>query len=144
MNVIRGWFARIFSDPQAVILALLLVDVFDTAGTLVGVATRGRLIGPDGRVVKTFGSAVKPLSRAVTGQIDALLCPGPQDPHYLPAKPHCARLDHVQPFVGLRPDNAGHAALDDPRLFGGDLGEGVTQVHRMIVADGRDRNLVLL
>ena len=33
-----------------VVLSLLLVDVFDTAGTLVGVATRGRLIGADGKL----------------------------------------------------------------------------------------------
>ena len=34
----------------AVILSLLLVDVFDTAGTLVGVATRGGLVGADGKL----------------------------------------------------------------------------------------------
>lgn len=34
----------------SVILALLLVDVFDTAGTMVGVATRGQMIGPDGKL----------------------------------------------------------------------------------------------
>ena len=33
-----------------VILSLLLVDVFDTAGTLVGVATRGKLIRQDGKL----------------------------------------------------------------------------------------------
>jgi AGZA family xanthine/uracil permease-like MFS transporter len=33
-----------------VILTLLLVDVFDTAGTMVGVATRAGLIGPDGKL----------------------------------------------------------------------------------------------
>ncbi|MDQ2090988.1 glutathione peroxidase [Marimonas arenosa] len=31
------------------------------------------LIGPDGQVVKTYGSGVKPLSRAITGEIEALL-----------------------------------------------------------------------
>ncbi|WP_137699781.1 glutathione peroxidase [Marimonas lutisalis] len=31
------------------------------------------LIGPDGRVVKTYGSPVKPLSPAITRQIEALL-----------------------------------------------------------------------
>ncbi|MCG6867054.1 MAG: AI-2E family transporter [Thiogranum sp.] len=40
MNVIRGWFARIFSDPQAVILALLLV-----IGFLV-ILTMGQLLTP--------------------------------------------------------------------------------------------------
>ena len=33
-----------------IVLSLLLVDVFDTAGTLVGVATRGNLIGSDGKL----------------------------------------------------------------------------------------------
>ena len=33
-----------------VILSLLLVDVFDTAGTLVGVATRGKLLREDGKL----------------------------------------------------------------------------------------------
>lgn len=33
-----------------VILSMLIVDVFDTAGTLIGVATRARLIGSDGRL----------------------------------------------------------------------------------------------
>ncbi|MFT4819473.1 MAG: AGZA family xanthine/uracil permease-like MFS transporter [Candidatus Pseudothioglobus sp.] len=33
-----------------VILTLLLVDVFDTAGTMVGVATRAGLVGPDGKL----------------------------------------------------------------------------------------------
>jgi AGZA family xanthine/uracil permease-like MFS transporter len=33
-----------------VILTLLLVDVFDTAGTMVGVATRAGLVGPDGQL----------------------------------------------------------------------------------------------
>lgn len=34
----------------SIVLSLLLVDVFDTAGTLVGVATRGKLIGADGKL----------------------------------------------------------------------------------------------
>lgn len=33
-----------------VILTFLLVDVFDTAGTMVGVATRAGLVGPDGKL----------------------------------------------------------------------------------------------
>ena len=33
-----------------VILSMLLVDVFDTAGTLVGVATRANLVAPDGKL----------------------------------------------------------------------------------------------
>lgn len=33
-----------------IILSLLLVDLFDTAGTMVGVATRGNLLTPDGKL----------------------------------------------------------------------------------------------
>jgi AGZA family xanthine/uracil permease-like MFS transporter len=33
-----------------VVLTFLLVDVFDTAGTMVGVATRAGLVGPDGKL----------------------------------------------------------------------------------------------
>jgi len=33
-----------------IVLSLLLVDVFDTAGTMVGVATRGNLLTPDGKL----------------------------------------------------------------------------------------------
>ena len=45
-------------DPAliSVILALLLVDVFDTAGTLVGVATRGKLLDADGRLPRLRGA----------------------------------------------------------------------------------------
>ncbi len=39
-----------------IILSLLLVDVFDTAGTMVGVATRGKLIGPDGKLPRLRGA----------------------------------------------------------------------------------------
>lgn len=39
-----------------IILSLLLVDVFDTAGTLVGVATRGGLVGRDGRLPRLRGA----------------------------------------------------------------------------------------
>ena len=35
-----------------IILSMLLVDVFDTAGTLVGVATRAGLVGADGKLPK--------------------------------------------------------------------------------------------
>ncbi len=39
-----------------IIVALLLVDVFDTAGTMVGVATRGKLIGSDGKLPRLRGA----------------------------------------------------------------------------------------
>lgn len=39
-----------------IILSLLLVDVFDTAGTMVGVATRGKLIGSDGKLPRLRGA----------------------------------------------------------------------------------------
>ncbi|MEM1436389.1 MAG: NCS2 family permease [Pseudomonadota bacterium] len=45
-------------DPAliSVILALLLVDVFDTAGTLVGVATRGKLLDSEGKLPRLRGA----------------------------------------------------------------------------------------
>ncbi len=50
-------FAAAFDVAMvSVILTLLLVDVFDTAGTLVGVATRGKLIGPDGKLPRLRGA----------------------------------------------------------------------------------------
>lgn len=60
-------------DPGliSVILALLLVDVFDTAGTLVGVATRGGLIGADGRLPRLrgalFADSIATVGGAVAG-----------------------------------------------------------------------------
>lgn len=39
-----------------IIVSLLLVDVFDTAGTMVGVATRGNLIGSDGKLPRLRGA----------------------------------------------------------------------------------------
>ncbi len=52
-----------------VILALLLVDVFDTAGTLVGVATRGNLIGPDGRLPRLRGALLADAGATVAGAL---------------------------------------------------------------------------
>ena len=40
MEVIRGWFQRVFADPQVVILAVLLVTGF------VVILTMGRLLTP--------------------------------------------------------------------------------------------------
>ena len=39
-----------------VVLSMLMVDVFDTAGTLVGVATRAGLVRPDGRLPRLRGA----------------------------------------------------------------------------------------
>ena len=46
-----------------------------------------------------------------------------------------AGLDHREALVGLRADDAGHAALEDAGLFGGDLGAGC----RRDTAGGRSR-----
>ncbi len=52
-----------------VILALLLVDVFDTAGTLVGVATRGGLISADGRLPRLRGALLADAGATVAGAV---------------------------------------------------------------------------
>lgn len=52
-----------------VILSLLLVDVFDTAGTLVGVATRGGLIGADGRLPRLRGALLADSAATVAGAL---------------------------------------------------------------------------
>ncbi len=54
-----------------IILSLLLIDVFDTAGTLVGVATRGGLMGEDGRLPRLrqalFADSAATLAGSVFG-----------------------------------------------------------------------------
>ena len=50
-----------------VIVALLLVDLFDTAGTMVGVATRGDLIGPDGKLPRLRGALLADSGATVLG-----------------------------------------------------------------------------
>ena len=51
------------------IVTLLLVDVFDTAGTLVGVATRGKLIGPDGKLPRLRGALLADSSATAVGAL---------------------------------------------------------------------------
>ncbi len=51
----------------SVVLTLLLVDVFDTAGTLVGVATRGGLINEDGKLPRLRGALFADSSATVAG-----------------------------------------------------------------------------
>jgi len=53
----------------SVILALLLVDVFDTAGTMVGVATRGNLIGADGRLPRLRGALLADSGATAAGAL---------------------------------------------------------------------------
>jgi AGZA family xanthine/uracil permease-like MFS transporter len=52
-----------------VILSMLIVDVFDTAGTLIGVATRAQLIGDDGKLPR-LGKAL--LSDSTATMVGAL------------------------------------------------------------------------
>lgn len=53
----------------AVVVSFLIVDVFDTAGTLVGVATRGGLLGPDGRLPRLRGALVADSGATVVGAL---------------------------------------------------------------------------
>ena len=64
-----GHCSRADISMLSVVLTLLLVDVFDTAGTLVGVATRGNMMDAAGRLPR--------LGRALS-QTPAL----PQSAHY--------------------------------------------------------------
>jgi len=52
-----------------IIVALLLVDVFDTAGTMVGVATRGKLIGSDGKLPRLRGALFADSSATLLGSL---------------------------------------------------------------------------
>ena len=52
-----------------IILSLLLVDVFDTAGTLVGVATRGKLIGSDGKLPRLRGALFADSGATLVGSL---------------------------------------------------------------------------
>lgn len=52
-----------------IILSLLLVDVFDTAGTLVGVATRGKLIGQDGKLPRLRGALFADSGATLAGSL---------------------------------------------------------------------------
>ncbi|MDD9961757.1 MAG: NCS2 family permease [Gammaproteobacteria bacterium] len=53
----------------SVIFTLLLVDVFDTAGTLVGVATRGQLLDADGKLPRLRGALLADSSATVIGAV---------------------------------------------------------------------------
>lgn len=53
----------------SVVLTLLLVDVFDTAGTLVGVATRGNFIGADGRLPRLRSALLADSSATAVGAL---------------------------------------------------------------------------
>ena len=50
-----------------VILSMLIVDVFDTAGTLIGVATRAKLIGDDGRLPRLRRALLSDSTATVVG-----------------------------------------------------------------------------
>lgn len=52
-----------------VILTLLLVDVFDTAGTIVGVANRANLIAPDGKMPKLGMALLSDSGATVVGSL---------------------------------------------------------------------------
>jgi AGZA family xanthine/uracil permease-like MFS transporter len=52
-----------------VILSMLIVDVFDTAGTLVGVATRAKLIGDDGRLPRLRRALLSDSTATVVGAV---------------------------------------------------------------------------
>ena len=53
----------------SVILTLLLVDVFDTAGTLVGVATRGNLVDESGRLPRLGRALLADSSATAAGAL---------------------------------------------------------------------------
>jgi len=52
-----------------VILSMLIVDVFDTAGTLIGVASRAKLVGEDGRLPRLNRALLSDSSATVVGSL---------------------------------------------------------------------------
>ena len=52
-----------------VVLSMLIVDVFDTAGTLIGVATRAQLIGDDGRLPRMRKALMADSTATVVGSL---------------------------------------------------------------------------
>jgi AGZA family xanthine/uracil permease-like MFS transporter len=52
-----------------VILSMLIVDVFDTAGTLIGVASRAKLIGADGRLPRMPRALLADSTATVVGAL---------------------------------------------------------------------------
>ena len=53
-------------------------------------------------------------------------------------EPFCARFDDVKRRVALASDDDRHAALDDARLFGGDIGQRVAEELLVVHVHGRD------
>ena len=53
----------------SVVLTLLLVDVFDTAGTLVGVATRGKMMDAEGRLPRLGRALIADSSATAVGAL---------------------------------------------------------------------------
>jgi AGZA family xanthine/uracil permease-like MFS transporter len=51
------------------ILSMLIVDIFDTAGTLVGVATRANLLGDDGKLPRLRRALLSDSSATVVGAL---------------------------------------------------------------------------
>ena len=51
------------------ILSMLIVDVFDTAGTLVGVATRANLVGEDGKLPRLRRALISDSTATVVGAL---------------------------------------------------------------------------
>ncbi|TVQ38854.1 MAG: NCS2 family permease [Spirochaetaceae bacterium] len=65
-------FSQVFSADMAIVLfTFLFVDMFDTAGTLIGVATKAKILRPDGSIPKgkeaLFADAVGTTVGAVLG-----------------------------------------------------------------------------
>jgi AGZA family xanthine/uracil permease-like MFS transporter len=52
-----------------VVLSMLIVDVFDTSGTLIGVATRAELVGDDGRLPRLRQALLADSTATVAGAI---------------------------------------------------------------------------
>jgi AGZA family xanthine/uracil permease-like MFS transporter len=52
-----------------VVLSMLIVDVFDTSGTLIGVATRAGLVGDDGRLPRLRQALLADSTATVAGAI---------------------------------------------------------------------------
>jgi len=52
-----------------VILSMLIVDVFDTAGTLIGVATRANLVGSDGKLPRLRKALLSDSTATVVGAV---------------------------------------------------------------------------
>lgn len=52
-----------------VVMSMLIVDVFDTAGTLIGVATRAKLIGDDGRLPRMRKALMADSTATVVGSL---------------------------------------------------------------------------